>query len=182
MRDTVEKLGALTILICLALGVAEALAVITAGGTAVYEGPMPVGLDLRVGVTEAYKISIWDEQQNVVLVNPLEVNILPPSSYPEPYVDKGPLNPGTIPSGTVVNSYLVHYDRPVGGEDEYPYILEGSMTTDRPILGLIVKAATSIGIDAVREAARLYVDVNLRHTCDYNAYFVDVIWHSQMER
>ncbi len=74
--------------------------------------------------------------QDVVLRNPLAVNIALPGAHtvlPAPA-------PAAIPAGTALRSHLLHVDRPgpssgfSAGDFQYSY---GSVTFDRPILGII---------------------------------------------
>ena len=76
----------------------------------------------------------FDEQQNVTLSQPLNVDITTPGTYD----DSGDLTPGTIPAGTAVSSQFVHSD-PVG--TQHPGVtLDGTVTTDKDILGIAILA------------------------------------------
>jgi hypothetical protein len=72
----------------------------------------------------------FDERQCVTLLAPLKVNISVPGTYDE----SDDLAPSVIPAGTRVSSQFVQADR----ETSIAKIeLEGTLTTDAPILGLI---------------------------------------------
>ena len=121
------------VLICL-MGLMVPLVWASAPGTTgavSYQGTMPMDLDLTTGVTESDDhIFVWDEQQNVTLTEDLAVDITQTGSYSHQTAP----TPGTIPSGTVVSSYIVHFDEEGGQALD----LSGSITFDRPILGLIM--------------------------------------------
>jgi hypothetical protein len=74
-------------------------------------------------------IFAFDERQCVALLAPLKVNISAPGFYGA----GSTFTPGTIAAGTRVSSHFVHADRASTGLT----ILEGTLTTDAPILGLI---------------------------------------------
>jgi hypothetical protein len=74
----------------------------------------------------------FDERQCVTLLAPLRVNITKPGTYDEG-ID---LTPGTIPAGTLVSSQFVQADRI--GTGSPPIVLEGTLTTDAAILGVIM--------------------------------------------
>jgi hypothetical protein len=80
-------------------------------------------------------ISVFDEQQNVILPSNLSVGFVPPVNPPETL----PGSPvGSIASGRSVNSHLIHFD-PVGNSfnDSTKVNLMGSVTFNAPILGVI---------------------------------------------
>ena len=72
----------------------------------------------------------FDEQQCVTLTAPLKVNI----SLPGLYDDTVARTPASIPAGTKVSSHFVQADRESGPAK---IVLEGTLTTDATILGLI---------------------------------------------
>jgi hypothetical protein len=77
----------------------------------------------------------FNERQCVLLVADLKVSITTPGTYD----DSIDLAPGTIAAGTTVSSHFVHADK-VGRA--LPKIeLEGSIRTDAPILGIILRRA-----------------------------------------
>lgn len=78
------------------------------------------------------QIRAFAEQQNVTLQQGLTVDISQPG---ESDATNPNLSTATIPAGTVVDSYLVHFD-PVG-QPTSRVSLSGSLTFDEPILGVI---------------------------------------------
>jgi hypothetical protein len=75
------------------------------------------------------------ERQCVILASPLKVNITVPGTY-----DEGTdLTPGSIPAGTTVSSYFINADKIGRGDPRVE--LEGTLTTDSPILGIIIRQA-----------------------------------------
>ena len=80
------------------------------------------------------EIRAFDERQAVTLEAPLAVDITDPGTYD----GSGPLTPGTIPAGTVVDSHLLHAD-PIGSPDpQTPVTFQGGVTFTGEILGVIV--------------------------------------------
>ena len=77
----------------------------------------------------------FDERQCVTLAAPLKVSTKTPGTYDE-YID---LVTATIPAGTRVSSHFVQADKVGTGGPQI--VLEGSLTTDAPILGIIIRAA-----------------------------------------
>jgi len=77
------------------------------------------------------------ERQFFVFSAPLAVDITLPGTSPD--ATSSNLSPGTVPTGTLVNSYLLHFD--VIGTRATNNALEaiGSITFTDPILGLIVQ-------------------------------------------
>ena len=91
--------------------------------------PASVAIDALESDTTMYA---FDEQQGVTLASPLAVNITTPGTYD----DSSDLTPGTIPAGTVVNSHFVNADHI--GTQAPGVVLDGTVTTDTDILGIIV--------------------------------------------
>jgi hypothetical protein len=89
-------------------------------------------------------IHVFDERQCTTLAADLHVDITQPGMYGpnEPVV----LTPGVIPAGTVVSSHFMHSDEV--GEQHPPTTLEGTITTDADILGVIVTAPNLNASDA----------------------------------
>jgi hypothetical protein len=77
----------------------------------------------------------FDERQCVTLAAALTVSISTPGLYDQ----STDLTPGRIPAGTKVSSHFIQADKI--GESAIPIALEGTLTTDAPILGVIVRAA-----------------------------------------
>jgi len=79
---------------------------------------------------------LFEEQQGVELSEDLAVDIDSPGSYSY----AGPATSGTIPAGTIVTSYLVHYDPLVTYPAQAVEVTGCSITFDTPILGLIFRS------------------------------------------
>lgn len=90
----------------------------------------PASLD--AGVFEHDYILVLPERQNFALPRGLNVAASEPGEYPRPGVPRLP--PTRLYQGTRVCSYLAHYDRPRHGAASHS---TGSITFDRPILGVI---------------------------------------------
>jgi len=93
-------------------------------------------LDLR---EESYKsdsvITLFAEQQNVILSHTLTFNITKSGTSPGP-VDTN-LSPGEINAGTPVNSYFVHTES-ISGTRRAPVELSGSITFKEEVLGIAI--------------------------------------------
>src|SRR5688572_15799586 len=124
-----------------ALGVASALALSSIAWAAIAStsGQMtkiasPPSVELHMLESNTAQLA-FDERQCVTLLAPLKVSIKSPGLYDES-ID---MVTGTIPAGTKVSSHFVQTDKVgIGGPQIF---LEGTMTTDAPILGIIVRAA-----------------------------------------
>ncbi|MGN6367815.1 MAG: hypothetical protein ACTHN5_06100 [Phycisphaerae bacterium] len=81
------------------------------------------------------------EAEPKTLTQAVAVDLTAPGTSPGAADDN--LSPGTIPVGTVVNSYFLHFD-PVG-KPSTPVTLSGSITFDTPVLGLIALSSTLNG-------------------------------------
>lgn len=94
--------------------------------------------DVRTGVLESDTvISVFAERQNHTLVGNVNADITAPGESP---LSGDPsnlnLSPGSLLAGTVVDSYFVHLD-PISQT-----FLEGSISFDRDVLGLILSDDT----------------------------------------
>ena len=78
-------------------------------------------------------IHLFVEQTDVSLAANVDVDMITPSTYDPP----NGRTPGTIPMGTIVSSYYIHFD-PVSGSDA-----SGSVTFGEPVLGVIAKGDVS---------------------------------------
>jgi len=126
----------LIIFIVLGLMAASARAAIT-GTTGAANGTQSIPSNLSLNASESNtEIFVYAEQQNRVLGGNLDLDITEAGLYePGPSMDeRADLSPDVVLAGTTVNSYIVHFDEVSGG----PYTLEGSVTLDKPILGLII--------------------------------------------
>lgn len=98
------------------------------------------------------QIVAFAEVQQLALPQALPVNISNPGTSPS--AGRANLSPATIPAGTVVNSYLLHFDS-ISGTDIAPIGIAGSVTFSHDILGLIVHPATLSNTDSVVRLAGL---------------------------
>lgn len=151
-------------MICaVAMMVTSSQAAIVSRTNVLDSGPAPVSLDLDV--VQNVSPQLFGEQQCVELGDGLAVDIASPGSY----TYAGPCsNPGTIPSGTIVNSYLVHFDPPGTSPSPTPEVLGCSITFDTPILGLIFqsgrKGPDTLGIsDGIVGASSSYWTSGTNH-------------------
>jgi hypothetical protein len=106
--------------------------------------------DVREGKYEDNKkIRAFEEQRGVVLGAPLAVDLTAPGLYDATH----PMTPGFIAPGTLVNSYLLHFDH-VGilGSS----IRKGTLTLDEPILGILVAGTTLDSSDGLKRAGVTY--------------------------
>lgn len=92
----------------------------------------------------------FDEQQNVTLSQPLSLDITSPGTYD----DSADLTPGTIPAGTAVSSHFVNADK-VG--TQVPRVaLDGTITTDKDIIGIAILAKALNDSDYLGAPGTLY--------------------------
>lgn len=104
--------------------------------------PIPPGLGGDVFESDT-TIAVFYEQQALQLNSLLSVD----ATLAKLYVATTDLDPATIPAGTVVNSYLVHFDR-VGQPGAFLF-RSGSVTLDQPVLGLISTRTNLLASDAI---------------------------------
>jgi hypothetical protein len=98
--------------------------------------------DVRLSAFENDSVvRVFAERQGHTLATNLAADITVPGTSPLP-ADPTNLNlsPGTLPSGTVVDSFYLHFDPP-GISDR----LEGSLIFDRDVLGLMTLANALTG-------------------------------------
>jgi len=118
----------------------------TTGAIVVVSSPSNV----RLGFLESNtSILAFAEQSNKTLANDLAVNISAPSTVPNGSSIN--LTPGTIPAGTHVDSWLLHFD-PVG-TPQLALALSGSITFDRPVLGIEVLSTSLDNTDGLLGAS-----------------------------
>lgn len=85
-------------------------------------------------LTHPTSMFAWDERQNVTLASPLRVDIVNAGTYDQ----ASDLVNGTIATGTIVDSHLVHSDKPAGsGVNERT----GTLTFPTNILGVVVASS-----------------------------------------
>jgi hypothetical protein len=81
------------------------------------------------------QIVAFAERHGITLPQDLTFNISVPGTSPSPTDINA--SPVTLPAGTRVDSYFVHM-KSVTGTDPNPALVSGSITFDRPILGIAV--------------------------------------------
>ncbi len=93
--------------------------------------------DVRVNIGDESNSTafFFTEQQDFVLPSAVNVNITVPGLYST----TGSLTPGTIASGTLIDSYYVHAD-PVGATTNVR-VYNGSLKFSTDVLGVIVTSA-----------------------------------------
>jgi hypothetical protein len=89
------------------------------------------------------------ERQCVTLGSPLPVNITVPGTYST----AASLTPGKIAAGTLVSSHFIHADQLEGGGQ---VVLQGTLTTDATILGVIIRTPGLDGSDFLGAIGTLY--------------------------
>ena len=102
----------------------------------VYKGPLAdLGTTLVMGDTERANGLLFLEQENVELTSPLTTT------------------DGILPAGTLVTSYILHFDPP-GNDDTSPrHEAWGRITFDTPVLGLIYATSAPRKIWTASDAA-----------------------------
>ncbi|MHC4415272.1 MAG: PEP-CTERM sorting domain-containing protein [Planctomycetota bacterium] len=116
---------------------AEAGIINTTGDIIQIPAPPSVMLDQFESASTIYA---FDEVQGFTLT----ADVLVDASQSGTYSDPLQLTPATIPAGTFVNVYIVHFD-PLGQTDTQ---VSGSVTFDQDILGIICMDATLDATDA----------------------------------
>lgn len=133
-------------------------AIITTSG-AMSEVPLPATLALHAQQSNTALLSI-QERTSTTLASPLSVNVLVnPLSPAGLYDQPSDLLGGTLPAGTVVDSYLIHFDT-LGSNNVR---LVGSVTFANPILAIIAKTATLNATDSVLGSGISYATGGARH-------------------
>jgi hypothetical protein len=128
VSSRIPAAAALAVILAAALTVVVSATIASVSGAIVKIAPPPsVELSQLESNTTMFA---FDERQCVTLLAPLKVNISAAGTYDA----KDDLTPGSIPAGTRVSSHFVQADRQssVGQID-----LEGTLTMNAPILGLI---------------------------------------------
>lgn len=122
-------------------------AIVATTGSIVHIAPPPsVSIQELESNTEMFA---FDEQQNVTLSDPVNVDITVPGTYNDPSL----LTPGTIPAGTVVSSHFVHADKIQGIGRVH---LIGTVEVDADILGIAVIGTTLDGTDFLGAPGTIY--------------------------
>jgi hypothetical protein len=135
MQSTLRRAAFALVLSLLPTTPACAAIIATSGAVVVIAPPATTRSNQFESNTE---IRAFPEQQNVELISPLALNITSPGVSPSGANQN--LSPGSLPAGTFVNSYLLHFDA-VGNSAINTIGLTGSLTLDADILGLIIQGA-----------------------------------------
>ncbi|MCY2976720.1 MAG: FecR domain-containing protein [Planctomycetota bacterium] len=93
---------------------------------------------VQAGTFEHDSIMVFEEQANIAL--PEEVIVLRDASNQQESSELSIPELVTLPSGTRVRSYYVHFDRVGRGMRDVES--KGSITFDRPVLGLVIPSKT----------------------------------------
>ena len=147
-----------------AAAAASAAVVSTTGGMVHVPPPASLMQDQLASFTEAF---VFDELQDVTLTSPIPVDITEPGTYDD---DTDLTNSGVLPAGIVVDSHLMHADKP-GSGDEFANIT-GTVTFDNDIVGIQVLGATlnagdgQLGLPTTWYPAAVQRQVNLAPTGD----------------
>lgn len=113
----------------------SAWAGITSTTGAVVVSPAPA--DLREGAAESdTAILAISELQDVLLPQPLPLDITVPGT--SPFGGNANLSPGSVPAGSRVNSYLLHFDTLT----DQSVAASGSITFNSAILGILALTDT----------------------------------------
>jgi hypothetical protein len=95
--------------------------------------------DSRKGYLESdTRIRAWVEKENLLLTQPIEVDITEPGTVP--WQGSGNLSPDIIPAGTIIDSYFFHFDQ-VGAPDS-PALISATITSQHEILGIMIRGST----------------------------------------
>ncbi|HEY4310200.1 MAG TPA: PEP-CTERM sorting domain-containing protein [Pirellulales bacterium] len=106
---------------------------------------IPAPANVTPGNLESDKrIRVFAEQQHLTLAHDLAVDITVPGTSPAGGVPN--LSIGSIAAGTLVDSYLLHFDD--AGTPGDPVHITGSIAFSDDILGIIVLAQSLDGTDA----------------------------------
>jgi|SRR5581483_5192277 hypothetical protein len=81
------------------------------------------------------QIPAFEEQQNVVLANPLIIDIAVPGTYD----GTNPLTPGVVPTGATVSSHYVHFDAATDTFSSGVGISGGTIKFNNQIIGVIIQ-------------------------------------------
>ncbi|MCG8585700.1 MAG: DUF1559 domain-containing protein [Pirellulales bacterium] len=117
------------------------------GGSLSVEDTVPTSLQLNSGqsMQSDDTIFVFKEQCGLELTSSVSVNISP-LDPPEQQVFRAGLcvdSPGTIPAGTRVDVYFLHFDPVTSGQ----HIASGELQFSRPILGIIHSDDTLLATD-----------------------------------
>lgn len=115
-------------------------------GSVRYSGARPNDLSLGKHPT-GYEATLFVERIQLHLPSELEVEVVQPGRYQRMELGKSEREPqGTIPQGTVINSYLIHID-PSDAPGGVTAVLE--ITFRKPILGVIVSGRRLLASDEI---------------------------------
>jgi MYXO-CTERM domain-containing protein len=129
-------------------------------GTGDVIGPPTVSTNLNLGQSESAKIQLLNEQQNVTLISPLQLDLT--AGYLNSLGGWWQANTqgitvasqGTLPAGTQVSSHMIHFD-PVGNPAAFQ-LADATIQFTQPILGLVVANTTLANSDFLGAAGYTY--------------------------
>ena len=132
-------------------------------GNVFYSPGIPADLSLNQYESDDY-IYVFNEQQNLTLTGDLSVDIAQPGTYDQDsdLIGAG----GTIGTGTIVNSYIVHVD-PVGDPGSL-ISYQGSITFSNKILGVIVTTSTLNTTDSVLGISTTSYETGVNRGLEFN--------------
>jgi hypothetical protein len=146
VRTIVRRVAGIAIGIAVSavVGTTSAGAILQDAGGAVNvlaEPPADVSPDVLASDTQAF---VFVEQACVTLTTGLAVDVINPAgTYSDVLTQRG-----VIPAGTQVDSYYVHFDQVQTSSGT----VSGTLTFDRPVLGLIYRTPTLNSTDATMGA------------------------------
>ena len=115
----------------------------------IIDGGSAAGLNLNQGGNENNLARLFTEKQGVILPGAVSLDRVPPTFG----------SSGTLAAGSLVNSYLFHFDLP--GTPSLTEI-SGSVTFDQPILGLIFSWNNLLATDSTLGLASSYYNHSTR--------------------
>lgn len=129
-----KRLAVLTFVLLITLGVVtQSLAGIVGTTGAIVDVTASPHASVLLGATESEtEIRLFTEKGGVTLAAPVNVDVSVPGTYR--FSGDSPYTPATVPAGTSVDSFFLHFDRVSNTGSTR---LTGSATFDCPILGVI---------------------------------------------
>lgn len=125
------RVASLFALLTLAAATSASASLVSSTGSASVIAP-PADVRVNMGLESDTSSFFFTEMQGLTLTSAVAVNI----SSSGLYSSNASLTPGSISSGTTIDSYYLHTD-PVGAPSN-DIIFDGSLTFDTDILGVIV--------------------------------------------
>lgn len=142
MKKGLVAIGLLCLFLALSMSTANAAIIGVSGPIVLIPPPPSVNVNVLQSDTQAVA---FDEQQNVVLANPLAVDITTQGNFGT----QASLTPGTIAAGTTVSSHFVHYDPVTGSFVHGVQVNGGVIRFDHRIVGIITTGGNLDSSDSV---------------------------------